>query len=178
MTFCETPRLLLRKIREEDFNDFCRFLIDPETCLMMGREIITDRASARHTFNWLKDREERGLALILRESGMAIGNLTVSPVRHLDNCPEVAGKTGAALSFSIGREYRRQGLMEEAVRGVMAELFRQGYDYVNCGNFDYNTASAALQEKLGFHEIMVEKLEVEGDVFVLCERILWREEFV
>lgn len=178
MVFCESERLVIRKIREDDFDQFCDFLIDTETCLMMGRDIITDRESARPTFDWLKDQEARGFALVLKDGNRVIGNLTVSEVHHLDDCEAVAGKRGAALSFSLGRPWRRQGLMEEAIRAVMAELFRQGYDYVNCGNFDYNTASAALQEKLGFHEIMVEEMDVEGDIFVLYERILWKEEFV
>lgn len=108
--FLETDRLILRKFRESDFGDFCEFAIDPEMCRMMGRADIHDEASARPTFDWLINHEERGYALVLKETGRVIGNLTVCPVpAELTGLPELRGKSGRSLSFSISRHYRRQG---------------------------------------------------------------------
>lgn len=35
--FLETERLILRKFREADFEDFCEFAMDEDMCRMMGR---------------------------------------------------------------------------------------------------------------------------------------------
>lgn len=175
--FCQTPRLNIRKIQESDFSDFCSFLIDPETCYLMGREIITNEAEARQTFQWLKDEEERGYALIFRDNQRAIGNLTVSTPHHLSVRNEVAGKSGVTLSFSLDRGYRRKGLMQEALEAVIAKLFHEEHwDYINCGNFDFNHPSAQLQKKLGFVHLYTEEINVDGEHFSCVENILWNPE--
>ena len=48
--FLETERLILRKFREEDFDDFCDYAMDDEMSRMMGRDRISTRADARLAF--------------------------------------------------------------------------------------------------------------------------------
>ena len=173
--FLETERLILRKFREEDFDDFCDYAMDDEMSRMMGRPLIRTRADARLMFTWLKSREKRCYALELQSTGRVIGNLTVSQVprfgevvRHLERFE------GRTLSFAISRHYRRQGLMEEAVRAVIAVLFVEGMDYIQCGSFDFNTASKELQEKLGFEYLTTERLDLGGKRYTAIQRILWK----
>ena len=173
--FLETERLILRKFREEDFDDFCDYAMDDEMSRMMGRPLIRTRADARLAFSWLKNREERGYAMVLRSTGRVVGNLTVTRVprfeqtlRHLD---DVQGRT---LSFAISRHYRRMGLMEEAVRAVIGALFEEGMDFVQCGSFEFNTASAALQKKLRFEYLTTEQIDMNGKVITATQRILWK----
>ena len=173
--FLETERLILRRFREEDFDDFCDFAMDDEMSRMMGRDRIQTRADARLAFTWLKSRAERGYALELKSTGRVIGNLTVAQVprfdevvRHLENYK------GRSLSFTISRHFRRQGLMEEAVRAAIAALFEEGMDYIQCGCFDFNTASKALQEKLGFQYLTTEKIDMGGERYTAIQRILWK----
>lgn len=64
--FLETDRLVLRKFREADFGDFCEFAMDEDMCRMMGRDPMPDTSAARLNFDWLKDQEERGYALVLK----------------------------------------------------------------------------------------------------------------
>ena len=72
-------------------------------------------------------------------------------MRRMMSRGELAGKRGASLSFSLSRRYQRQGLMKEALRAVIHELFQaEGLDYLHRGHFDFNLPSAKLQEKLGF----------------------------
>lgn len=175
--FLETERLILRKFREEDFGDFCAYAADGEMCRMMGRHMLdTAEATARASFDWLKDKEERGYALILKETGRVIGNLTVTTVpEDLAALGPLAGKQGMSLNFSISRTYQRQGLMTEALRAVTAHLFAgEGMDYVHCGHFDFNAASAKLQEKLGFVHLTTMELDLEGEKAVSVENVLWR----
>jgi len=173
--YLQTRRLLLRKFQEADFADFHAYANDPEMCRMMGRDDMSDPAAARFTFDWLKDREERGYALVLLSTGRVIGNLTVtaaSPgvVRH----PVLENKRGCALSFSLSRQYQRRGLMEEALRAVLERLLGpEGMDYVNCGHFSFNHASEALQKKLGFTPLLTEQVETAEGPVLCIENILF-----
>lgn len=174
--FLETDRLILRKFREEDFANFCAYAMDAEMCRMMGNDLLDTEEAARVTFDWLKDKEERSYALVLRETGHVIGNLNIVPVpAHLLDLPELTGKQGKSLSFCISRRYQRQGLMSEALRAVIAHLFdEEGMDYVQCGHFDFNTVSAKLQEKLGFDHLTTMTLDFKGEELVTVENILWK----
>ena len=173
--FLETERLILRRFREEDFDDFCDFAMDDEMSRMMGRDRIQTRADARLAFTWLKNREERGYALELKSTGRVIGNLTVSQVPRFDEAVRrLEGFEGRSLSFAISRQIRRQGLMEEAVRAAIAALYGEGMDYIQCGCFDFNTASKALQEKLGFEYLATEKIDMGGKRYTAIQRIRWK----
>ena len=173
--FLETERLILRRFREEDFDDFCDFAMDDEMSRMMGRDRIQTRADARLAFTWLKNREERGYALELKSTGRVIGNLTVSQVPRFDEAVRrLEGFEGRSLSFAISRHFRRQGLMEEAVRAAIAALYGEGMDYIQCGCFDFNTASKALQEKLGFEYLATEKIDMGGKRYTAIQRIRWK----
>ena len=57
--FIETERLILRKFQEDDFNDFCKYVMDDEMCRMMGRMLMYSREDAHWNFDWLKDKEEK-----------------------------------------------------------------------------------------------------------------------
>lgn len=173
--FLETERLIIRKFKEEDFEDFCEFTMDEELCRMMGRDLITDAESARPTFEWLMNKEERGYVLEYKENHKVIGNLTVSSAPpHVLEAPEVQGKNGCALSFSMSRLYQRRGLMYEAVCEVIQQLFREGMDYINCGYFDFNVASEKLQEKLGFTYLTKGSFPCNGEMVNCVECILWK----
>lgn len=175
--FLETERLILRKFREEDFADYCAYAIDADMCRMMGNDLMDTPETARITFDWLKDKEERSYVLILKETGRAIGNLNVTPVPdYLLELPALAGKQGKSLSFCISRQYQRQGLMTEAVRAVIARLFdEEGMDFVQCGYFDFNASSKALQEKLGFTHLTTLPHTPGGREITVVENILWRD---
>ena len=173
--FLETERLILRKFREEDFDDFCDYAMDDEMSRMMGRDRISTRADARLAFMWLKNRAERGYALELRSIGRVIGSLRVCQVPRFDEAVRrLEGREGRSLSFAISRHFRRQGLMEEAVRATIAALFEEGMDYIQCGCFDFNTASKALQEKLSFQYLTTEKIDLGGERYTAIQRILWK----
>lgn len=176
--FLETERLVLRKFREEDFPDFCAYAMDLEMCHMMGNDPMDTEEAARVTFDWLKDKEERSYAMILKESGHVIGNLNVVSVPgELLDLPALAGKEGRALSFCISRLYRRRGLMSEAVEAVIDRLFREeGMDYAECGYFDFNAVSHAFQEKLGFSHLVTMEIDFKGERVTTVENILWRDD--
>ena len=174
--FLETERLIIRKFKETDFEDFCEFTMDEELCRMMGRDLITDAESARPTFEWLMSKEERGYVLEYKENRKVIGNLTVGKVPpHVLEHPEVQGKKGVALSFSISRKYQRRGLMYEAVSAVIGQLFQEGVEYINGGYFEFNVASEKLHEKLGFNYLSQETFPYNGEMVKCVECIVWKQ---
>lgn len=175
--FLETERLVIRKFRDADFADFWDYTNDPEMCRMMGRDDMSDPETARSTFDWLKDREGRGYALVLKENRRVIGNLTITlPSPSVVELRELVGKKGRAMSFSLSRQYQRRGLMEEALRAAITHLFEaEGIDYINLGHFDFNYASRDLQKKLGFSPLTTERFSMGGTEVVVIENILWKE---
>lgn len=174
--FLETDRLILRKFREEDFTDYCAYAMDEEMNRMMGNDMLDTVEAARECFDWLKDKEKWSYVLILKETGHVIGNLNVTAVpKDVAALEPLAGKQGRSMSFCISRQYRRQGLMTEAVRAVVAHLFNEeGMDFVNCGHFDFNTVSAKFQEKLGFVHLTTLEIDFKGEHVVGVEQVLWR----
>ena len=176
-TFLETGRLELRRFAEDDFSDFCAFAMDDEMSRMMGRPLLHTPEKARVVFDWLKDFEPRGYALVLKETGRVIGNLTVGPpAEYVAKLDAVNGRRGCALSFSIGKAYQRKGLMTEALRAVIGRLLNEeGYDFVNCGYYEFNHASRGLQEKLGFEHLLTETVRFGEEEIVCTDSILWRK---
>lgn len=174
----KTARLVLRRHREEDFPDFCACAADPEVCRMCGNEPPEDEAALRRSFRWFMG-QERCCAMALRETGRVVGRLSIGDLPPcIRDLPALAGKRGAALSFALSRDFRRRGLMTEALEAVIAHLFqREKMDYVNCGYFSFNEPSRLLQEKLGFTYLASSPYPGPGGDITAIDNILWRSQW-
>ena len=178
--FLETPRLILRRFQDEDFDDVCAIAMDGERNRLIGNAQVRTIEDARAFFTWMKDREPRGYALVLKDTGRVAGDLSVYEHTTVEDHPDLAGLTGRELSFSVAAPYRRQGLTEEACRAVIETLFDdEGVDYIADGYFDFNAASKALHEKLGFSyfcTLQVTSPEGEPRTLICCilRREAWR----
>lgn len=146
-----TPRLLVRPHVPEDFEDYFSYIMDENLQLMLGLHDVTDRASAREVFDWLRTNSEF-LALCPQSSGRTVGHISIQPANIFPD------RRGRDLTFAISRDFRRQGLMEEALRAVIAALFREN-DYLQCEYTSFNHPSEALQKKLGFRPVKSEPYE-------------------
>ena len=177
MLFLETPRLLLRKVAEEDYPFFRGYLTDKEMDRMMLRTPYETEEDIRLGFEWFLHKEERAYVIIYKELGVTVGVLTV-----YNRVPEyvaahktVHGKRGKALSFSISPAFQRKGYMYEAASSVIEHLFQvEEVDYINCGYLSYNAPSKSLQEKLGFSYLLSERFQYDGQEMEAIENILWR----
>lgn len=146
----ETPRLLLRPYTPEDFEDYYAYIRDPDLHTMLGLGGVGDRDCALINFQWFLDNREF-IALESRETGRVIGHICVHPsLKQVAEDPQFSGKKGADLSFALARELWRRGLMTEALEAAISCLFREGKVYLDCEYEPTNTASGALQRKLGF----------------------------
>ena len=172
--FIMTRRLVLRPLEERDFADFCAYATSRDMCRMMGNTPMDTEEEARETFDYLAYTASRCYGIVTRWEDRLIGNLSIgNPVEEVRNLPETQGKRGCSLSFCPHPKYQRQGLMEEVLRALLDALFREGYEYVNCGQFDFNKPSEALQRKLGFTPCATFQTEMEGEVLTGTENILW-----
>lgn len=177
--FIKTPRLTLRRFRTGDFEDYCAYAMDSEMARMIGLDDMPNRDAARRGFEKAM-RRPRAYALVLESEGKVVGDLAVEPVPPgVENAPVIRGKRGYALSFAIGRDYRRRGLMEEAVRGTMTQLFEgENLDFVNCGYFDYNEASRRLQNKLGFVPLATHLYHRGSEKIRVVDNVMWKENWL
>ena len=176
MYFFETERLVLRKVSEEDFPYFRADLSDKEMDRMMLRWPCETEEDIRLGFEWFLNKEERAYAIVHKETGETIGNLTVynRVPECVANHEAVQGKNGKSLSFALLPAFRRKGFMYEAVSGVIDYLFQaEKADYINCGYLSYNAPSKALQEKLGFTYLLTERFQFDGKEMESIENIVW-----
>ena len=175
----ETDRLILCRYRTEFFDDYCANVMnDDDLAYMMKTAPIHTLEEARSCFEWKLNCEwEQWYALCLKNEGnKVIGGITVHPVpEYTQDLPALSGKCGISLSYSISRHYRRRGLMEEAVRALIAHLFQSGTDYIICGYMDYNEPSRLMQEKLGFSYLYTDEFEEDGVLCRAIDNILWKK---
>lgn len=67
--------------------------------------------------------------------------------------------TKIEVGYVISPAYQGNGYASEALRAVIEELFRMGYEHIMAGFFEENIASRRVMEKCGMH-----LLELEEDV--------------
>lgn len=174
----ETQRLILRKLEEADFLDFCGYAMDDEICRMTGWEDMHDRSAARSIFDRMTAAETT-YAMVRKADGAVIGNFSAAPLHpYLQHHPDLQGKTGRALSVVLSKECQHTGLATEAGRAVIDHLFRvEKVDFVNAGYFSYNIPSKGLQEKLGFHFLGTHTFRRGEEEVEVIENIIWRDEY-
>lgn len=180
----ETKRLTVRTLREEDYPDFLEYVMDAELCRMLGWQEKQNESEAKQQFDRLLQAKSY-LGVVLKENGKMIGNIGLGNVKHipslamvLEKDPVMKDLRGCSLSFALSADYRRKGIITEAVIGVMDLLFKNDfYDYMNCGYFTFNDPSRHLQEKLGFHYYCTHRFGMMPDGPEIIENILMKDEF-
>ena len=173
----ETKRLLLRPYEADDWADYLDYFSDPEMWRMLGYRPFVREEDFRGDFGWRL--ENPGVtALVLKETGHVVGHICAGALYPpLLEREELRGKQGVSLSFSLHRDWRRQGLMREALEALLDELFRSGgADFVNSGYFSFNAASEALHRSLGFRPIFTHVIERNGETVEVIETILERDD--
>ena len=155
----ETQRITLRPYTENDFDDYCSYILDRDLQYMLGLNDVYDRESARQNFDWLLLNREF-LAIGLKETGRVVGHLCFHPTyEKLQGREEYRDKVGKSLSFAIAKPYQRNGLMSEALSTVI-EQFRteQKTDFIDMEYLSENIGSSKLKDRFGFRVVGTEDL--------------------
>ncbi|MBR5208140.1 MAG: GNAT family N-acetyltransferase [Erysipelotrichaceae bacterium] len=137
----ETQRLYLREVRPTDASAMFHMIHHNPKVLETFLTQYMENESEAHVDNLLTYQENGHLIYIieLKETGAAIGLL-------LEQTDE--NKT-MELGYAIGEPYWNQGYTTEAMRAVIAYLFKKGYQKVTAQCFIENKASERVMIKSG-----------------------------
>ena len=134
-TVIETERVILRPFKASDLADFFEYASVDGVGEMAGWFISEDK-----TF-----------AITLKESGKVIGSIGVEKYGMEEKLSEFFELSGREIGFVLSKDYWGQGIMAEAVNGLIGHLFNKiGLDFLLCGYYDFNAQSKRVQEKCGF----------------------------
>jgi RimJ/RimL family protein N-acetyltransferase len=145
MVTLETDRLILRRFREEDFEQYARFCADPEVTRFLGEGRPLDRWEAWRSMAMILGHWQlRGYgpwAVEERQTGSFIGRIGFFN-------PE--GWPGFELGWVLGREFWGKGYASEGARRALDYAFTEmGRDYVISLIHPDNSASIKVAERLG-----------------------------
>jgi [ribosomal protein S5]-alanine N-acetyltransferase len=142
-----TPRLLIRRLTPEDYDDFAAYHAHPRVRRFMAGAPMDAEQAARYLAEQavLDERELKrwhGYAVALVATGTVIGDVGV----YLASADE--GDVG----FQFHPDHHRQGYGLEAMTAFLDYCFGPlGLTHVTAGCDRANDASAALLTRLGLH---------------------------
>ena len=171
----ETPRLILRPWRQSDLDDFYEYASVEGVGQMAG---WLPHKDISETQKILDSFIEKKRTFALDYQGKVIGSLGVEYYSETES-PELDSMRTRALGFVLSKDYWGRGLMPEAVNEVIRWLFEERkLDAILCAHFDWNTQSARVQQKCGFHFLKESVYKthygtVEKDIL----NVLYREEW-
>ena len=144
----ETARLRLRKIRREDTRRiFDCWAGDPEVAKYVTWPAHDSAEVTAQVMDfWLTDYERPDCyryGIELKTTGELIGMIDVVGFRE--------GRP--VLGYCSGRAYWGNGYMTEALRALVEELFRDGYETLEIEAMQENIGSNRVIEKAGFRLI-------------------------
>ncbi len=170
----QTERLTLRPWRETDLEDFFAYARVDGVGQMAGWNPHRSMEESAMILNMFI-REKKTFAVEF--SGRVIGSLGIEAYSE-DDFPELDGFKGGEIGYVLSRDHWGQGLMPEAVRAVIAWLFREiGLDFILVGHFDWNGQSRRVVEKCGFRYLKTVRFEMRYDtVENSMQYILWKPE--
>lgn len=145
----DTPRLLLRPWKETDLKDFYEYASVDGVGEMAGwkhHESIKESNEILHIF--MSDKNV--FALELKSNGKVIGSLGLhNSWANYD--AQYANLKIKEIGYVLSKDFWGQGLMPEAVRGVIDYCFNEiRLDALTVGHFVGNSQSKRVIEKNGF----------------------------
>ena len=170
-----TERLTLRPWRQSDLNDFFEYASVDGVGQMAG---WLPHKDAQQTQKILDSFIEKKKTFALDFQGKVIGSLGVEYYDEKES-PELDLLRTRALGFVLSKDYWGKGLMPEAVNAVIRWLFEEEkLDAIICAHFDWNTRSARVQAKCGFHFLKESSYKttyvtVEKDIINVLYRREW-----
>ncbi|MBI3158449.1 MAG: GNAT family N-acetyltransferase [Chloroflexi bacterium] len=149
MNILETPRLLLRRLTDDDLDDLYALYQDAEVRKFFPEGTL-DREQTKEELDWHKnghpEHPELGLwATIHKESGTFIGRCGLLPWT-IDGVYEVE------VAYTIARDHWRQGYGSEAARGCLEYGFNTLGRTRLIAMVDHNNvASQKVAARMGMH---------------------------
>ncbi len=159
LTVIETPRLILRKFRDDDLDELCLLYADNDIRRYFPEGVLS-RAQTKEELDWFlgggwSEHPELGLwATIYRPTGRFIGRCGLIPWT-IDSQQETE------VAYLLAKEFWGQGLGAEAAGALVRYAFMRLQLIRLIALIDReNTASIRTAEKVGFS--FEREVEVEG----------------
>ncbi len=146
----ETKRLVLRAFRQSDLDDFYNYASVSGVGEMEGWKHHESKIITQEILNnFIND--DKVFAITLKNSGKVIGSIGIEKYGMEDSLTEFTKFSGREIGYVLSKEYWGNGIMPEAVLGVINYLFNElNLDFLICGYYDFNNQSKRVQEKCGF----------------------------
>lgn len=143
--FLDADRIELRTIEEDDIDFLQEGVNDPSVWRAIGRATPVNRSQEEDFFENVVS-EDDGVNLLVAVDGEPAGTVGLGP--------KDTETHGAELGYWMHPDYREQGYCSEAVDRLIHYGFQQrGFHRISARVFEFNDASQALLESLGFiHE--------------------------
>jgi RimJ/RimL family protein N-acetyltransferase len=153
MVTLETPRLILRRWREEDVAPMAAVNADPEVMRWIRDGSVRDEQQTRGGIQaWESEWESRGFGLFaveIRSTGELAGFTGLSVPDYL---PEVL--PAVEIGWRLGRSHWGQGFATEAAAAALQFGFEeQGLERIVSIAQVGNDASERIMTKLGMHAV-------------------------
>jgi ribosomal-protein-alanine N-acetyltransferase len=134
----ETKRLVIRKFKKEDFEDFFEYISDEETVKFEPYKPMSTE-EAKESLEWKISSDEM-FAAVEKSSGKVIGNVYFGKSDY----------DSAELGYVFNKNFWHMGYAKEACEAVLKEAFLGGTHRVFAECDPKNEASWRLLEALGF----------------------------
>ncbi len=142
-----TNRLILRSFKESDLNDFYEYASVEGVGENAGWNHHKDIDETKRILNMFINEKK---TFALEYFGKVIGSLGIEKYDE-DELPEYKALKGREIGCVLAKDYWGQGLMPEAIQGVIEWLFKEmNLDFLVYGHFDFNHQSKRVAEKCGF----------------------------
>ena len=167
----ETERLILRKLRESDLEDFHSFRSNPEICKFQSFDAFTIKESKKFieeqkdaTFGmpgeWIQ------VGIVWKENNKLVGDFALKPEKHEPRNVEIG--------ITLNLEYQGKGFAVEAFNRVFDFLFTETETHRIFGILDVeNLGSQRLMENLKFRR----EAEFKQSYWDNAMR-MWRDEYL
>lgn len=142
-----TGRLVLRRWRLADLEDYMGFAGDPQVMLFSGVEPAADLEKGKELFQGSLENKDC-FAIVLKQTGKAIGQIKFQKDYQHPRTPSLS------IAYELNRAYWGQGYMPEAVNAIIRYAFEvKKVEVLAISHFTVNQRSRRVIEKCGFrHE--------------------------
>ena len=176
----ETKRLLLRKFRQEDLEDYFEYIQMEEIGYNCGWQPIKEKEKALERLNRNINANYDVFAIVLKENNKVIGNVTLS-IPDKNRYPnEIMKENAREIGFALSKYYWGKGIMTEAVNEVIRYAFEDlKTSVIYSLSATGNQGSANVQEKCGFVPFgdKVEVRWIDKSILTMVQRKITKEEY-
>ncbi len=148
LTTIETERLIIRRWKIDDLNDFYEYVKEPAVMLRANLMPYPNRSEALQLLN-LYIQSDEFWAIALKSTGQVLGQLKIYPDNNRGKYSQ--RNTAKFINYALAEKHWGNGYMTEALKAAVEFAFTEmNTEILTAFHFPENTASRRVLEKCGF----------------------------